>query len=123
MVNFISWAKTSYDRRLLLDLSRCIWESQKIFYQLCHPGKKSIPGAAIAIQTFGDFLGFNSKDNRQEKTSEALDWLATMTTHIPNHEEQMVHFPGYYNNLSLRLRQKERIGPTFTFSWNDTLIS
>ena len=42
-----------------LELSRCIWETLKIYYQHCHPGKKSIPGATIAIQTFGDFLGFN----------------------------------------------------------------
>jgi hypothetical protein len=48
-----------YDRRLLLELSRCIWESLKIYYQHCVPGNKSVPGAAIAIQTFGDFLGFN----------------------------------------------------------------
>jgi hypothetical protein len=31
----------------------------KIYYQHSLPGKKSIPGAVIAIQTFGDFLGFN----------------------------------------------------------------
>jgi hypothetical protein len=31
----------------------------KIYYQHSLPGKKSIPGAVIAIQTFGNFLGFN----------------------------------------------------------------
>jgi hypothetical protein len=45
-----------YDRRLLLELSRCIWESLKIYYPHFVPGNKSIPGAAIAVQTFGDFL-------------------------------------------------------------------
>ena len=48
-----------YDRRLLLELSRCIWEPLKIYYQHFVPGKKSAPGATIAIQNFGDFLGFN----------------------------------------------------------------
>ena len=28
-------------------------------YQHGLPGKKSVPGATIAIETFGDFLGFN----------------------------------------------------------------
>ena len=29
------------------------------YYQHDLPGKKAVPGAVIAIQTFGDFLGFN----------------------------------------------------------------
>lgn len=48
-----------YDRRLLLELSRCIWESLKIYYQHYVPGRKSVPGAVIAIQTFRDLVGFN----------------------------------------------------------------
>jgi hypothetical protein len=48
-----------YDRSLLLELSRCIWETLKIYYQQGVPGKNSVPGAVIALQTFGDFLGFN----------------------------------------------------------------
>jgi hypothetical protein len=45
--------------RIKLELSRCIWETLKIYYQSCLPGKNSVPGAVIALQTFGDFLGFN----------------------------------------------------------------
>jgi hypothetical protein len=48
-----------YDRSLLSDLSRCAWETLKSFYQTVNAAKSSIPGAVIAIQTFGDFLGFN----------------------------------------------------------------
>jgi len=48
-----------YDRKLLADLSRCAWESLKIFLQNVIPENDPIPGAVIAIQTFGDFLGFN----------------------------------------------------------------
>ena len=198
-----------------LELSRCIWESLKIYYQYCMPGKNSVPGAVIAIQTFGDFLGFNphghvlvtdgcfpelglfkvapavrlkylekifrskvftlllakgkitpdlinllkswkhsgfqvfcgprihprekasmenlaryiirasfsqermtylpeeswiiyrSKDNRQEKIFDALDWLAAMCSHIPDQREQMVRYYGFYSNVSRGLRQKE----------------
>jgi hypothetical protein len=48
-----------YDRELLSDLSRCAWESLKVFLQEAVPENNPIPGAPIAIQTFGDFLGFN----------------------------------------------------------------
>lgn len=48
-----------YDRKLLAGLSRCAWESLKVFIQQAVPEKEPIPGAVIAIQTFGDFLGFN----------------------------------------------------------------
>jgi hypothetical protein len=48
-----------YDRRLLSDLSRCSWDSLKMFFQILVPEEDAVPGAVIAIQTFGDFLGFN----------------------------------------------------------------
>ena len=48
-----------YDRKLLAGLSRCAWESLKIFIQEAVPEKEPVPGAVIAVQTFGDFLGFN----------------------------------------------------------------
>jgi hypothetical protein len=48
-----------YDRDLLSDLSRCAWESLKLFLREAVPEKNPLPGAIIAIQTFGDFLGFN----------------------------------------------------------------
>ena len=48
-----------YDRKLLADLSRCAWESLKAFLQAVVPENDPIPGAVIAMQTFGDFLGYN----------------------------------------------------------------
>jgi len=48
-----------YDRKLLADLSRCAWESLKVFLQDAVPEDDPVPGAVIAVQTFGDFLGFN----------------------------------------------------------------
>jgi hypothetical protein len=41
------------------DLSRCAWDALTVFLQEVVPEKKPVPGAVIAIQTFGDFLGFN----------------------------------------------------------------
>jgi hypothetical protein len=43
----------------LADLSRCAWESLKVFLQEAVPERNTIPGAVIAIQTFGDFIGHN----------------------------------------------------------------
>ena len=48
-----------YDRSLLSDLSRWGWESLKVFFQGTTPEQNAVPGAVIAIQSFGDFLGFN----------------------------------------------------------------
>ncbi len=40
-------------------MSRCAWESLKDFFQETTPEEGAVPGAAVAIQSFGDFLGFN----------------------------------------------------------------
>ncbi|MBW6487419.1 MAG: transposase [Syntrophobacterales bacterium] len=48
-----------YDRTLLADLSRSAWESLKVFLQDAVHENDPIPGAVIAVQTFGDLLGFN----------------------------------------------------------------
>ncbi len=48
-----------YDRGLLSDPIRCAWESLKVFLQEAVPERNPIPGVIIAVQTFGDFLGFS----------------------------------------------------------------
>ena len=56
-----------YNRDLLSELSRCGWESLKAFFREAVPQEDAVPvedpapggGAAVAIQSFGDFLGFN----------------------------------------------------------------
>ena len=50
---------------------------------------------------------YRSKDKRQEKAFDALDWLAAMTSHIPDQREQMVRYFSFYSNVSRGLRQKE----------------
>ncbi len=49
---------------------------------------------------------YESKDGKRSKKFEALDWLAQLTTHIPNKGEQMVRYYGYYSNKSRGLRKK-----------------
>ena len=48
-----------YDRKRLTDLSRCGWESLKAYFTSCSKQKDTLPGAVIAIQTFGDLLGYH----------------------------------------------------------------
>ena len=42
-------------------LSLCGWESLKLFFQEAVPEEDAVPGAVIAIQSFGDFLGFDDR--------------------------------------------------------------
>jgi len=204
-----------YDRKLLANLSRCGWEALKAFYTTGVRDSKAVPGAVVAIQTFGDFLlgfhphlhilvsdgcfhendmfsvsstvdtktleeifrhkvlkmlqkkgkitqdmialldkwrhsGFNvycgpriqpgdeesmenlaryivrasfsqermtyfpedskvvyrSKDGKEEKIFDAIEWLAAMCSHVPNKGEQMVRYYGYYSNVSRGKRKK-----------------
>ncbi len=48
----------------------------------------------------------NQKTVELKKTFDALDWLALLTTHIPNKNEQMVRYYGYYSNKARGLRKK-----------------
>jgi hypothetical protein len=47
------------DRDFLSHLSRCAWDYLKLFLRETVSERNPITGAVIAIQTFGDFLGFN----------------------------------------------------------------
>ena len=48
----------------------------------------------------------NDKDGKQVKTFDALEWLAAMSSHIPNKGEQMVRYYGYYSNVARGKRKK-----------------
>ena len=40
---------------------------------------------------------YRSKDGKNEKIFDALEWLAAMCSHVPNKGEQMVRYYGYYS--------------------------
>ena len=121
-----------YDRKLLADLSCCAWESLKIFLQEVVPENDPIPGAVIAIQTFGDFLGFNphchilvtdgcfygSRGMFRVAPPLELKKLESIFRHkvlkmllsrgkITTKMIDMVRYYGYYSNVSRGKRQKE----------------
>jgi len=51
---------------------------------------------------------YKSKDDKKEKTFNALEWLAAMCSHVPNRREQMVRYGAcpavtcgsYYSNVA-----------------------
>ena len=49
---------------------------------------------------------YKSKDAKDEKFFDALEWLAAMCSHVPNKGEQMVRYYGYYSNVSRGKRKK-----------------
>jgi hypothetical protein len=67
---------------------------------------------------------FRSKDNRQEKAFDALGWLAAMTSHIPDHGEEITRYYCRYSNVPRGLRQKENMNGVIPYlRWWNSLIS
>ena len=50
---------------------------------------------------------YQSKDGKEEKVFDVLEWLASMCSHVPNKGEQMVRYYGYYSNVSRGKRKKQ----------------
>ena len=48
-----------------------------------------------------------SKDSKDEKTFDALEWIAAMCSHVPNRGEQMVRYYGHYSNVSRGKRKMQ----------------
>jgi len=203
-----------YDRKQFSELTRCAWETLKEFFQEAVLEEGTVPGAVIAIHSFGDFLGwhphlhvlctdgcfygngmflvaplfelkqleaifrnkvfkmllkkgkiteelvqmvmgwrhsgfnvfcgsriqpgsedamenlaryiirasfsqermtyipeeskvvYKSKDGKEEKIFDALEWLAAMCSHVPNKGQQMVRYVGFYSNVARGKRKK-----------------
>ena len=49
---------------------------------------------------------YQSKDGKDEKIFDALEWLAAMCSHVPNKGEQMVRYYGFYSNVARGKRKK-----------------
>ncbi|MFH2066234.1 MAG: transposase [Pseudomonadota bacterium] len=53
-------------------------------------------------------ITYQSKNKKSSKTFPALDWLAQLTTHIPDKREHTVRYYGYYSNKSRGLPPRFR---------------
>jgi len=49
---------------------------------------------------------YQSKDGKDEKVFEPLEWIAAMCSHVPNKGEQMVRYYGFYSNVARGKRKK-----------------
>ena len=43
---------------------------------------------------------YRSKDGKEERIFDALEWLAAMCSHVPNKGQQMVRYFGFYSNVA-----------------------
>jgi hypothetical protein len=51
-------------------------------------------------------LIYKSKDGKNTRQFDALDFIAGLCSHIPNKGEQMVRYYGYYSNVCREKRGK-----------------
>jgi len=49
---------------------------------------------------------YKSKDAKDEKVFDPLEWIAAMCSHVPNKGEQMVRYYGFYSNVARGKRKK-----------------
>jgi len=50
---------------------------------------------------------YESKDAQKEKVFDALEWMAAMSSHVPDKGEQMVRYYGYYSHVYRGKRKKQ----------------
>jgi hypothetical protein len=50
---------------------------------------------------------YKSKDGREKKVLDALEWIAVMCSHVPNKGEQMVRYDVSYSNVARGERKKK----------------
>ena len=51
-------------------------------------------------------MEYQSKDGKETKVFDALEWLAAMCSYVPGKGEQMVRYYGYYSNVARGKRKK-----------------
>ena len=49
---------------------------------------------------------YHSKDGKEEKIFDALEWIAAMCSDVPNKGEQIVTYYGFYSNMARGKRKK-----------------
>lgn len=54
---------------------------------------------------------YRSKDGREQRTYDALEWLAAMISHLPRKGEQLVKYYGHYSNRARGERLKRNQDP------------
>ncbi len=50
---------------------------------------------------------YQSKDGKDQRSFEPMEWLAATSSHVPNKGEQMVRYYGHYSNVSRGTLKKQ----------------
>ncbi|MDY6824550.1 MAG: transposase [Thermodesulfobacteriota bacterium] len=79
-------------------LDKAVDRNPKIIVVSLHPGIRLIRRTGQSR--------YQSKNGRERKVFPALNWLAQLTTHIPDRSEHMVRYYGYYSNKNRGQRKK-----------------
>ena len=112
-----------YNRKLLGKLCQCAQKSLVTFFQQVLRKNKGIAGSIVAIQTFGDYCRWHPhlhaivSDGLYTDTGyfyvkknfevfNALDFIATITQHIPEQSFQLMRYYGWYSNRMRGDRKK-----------------
>jgi len=62
---------------------------------------------------------YRSKDGKDRKTYDALEWLAAMACHVPERGKQTIHYYGAYANSARgRERKRQQVEPISPPCWS-----
>ena len=65
-------------------------------------------------------VGYQSKDEKETRVFDALEWLTAMCSHVPSKGEQMTCYYGYYSNVSALFddsKQRLSQSPFYVVQW------
>ena len=60
----------------------------------------------LAYHQKTDQVEYRSKDGKETKIFDALEWLAARCSHVPNRDEQAARYYGFYNTVARGKRKK-----------------
>ena len=123
-----------FDRKLLTKLSRCAWKVLNLYLTQASPYDDAKAGAAVAVQSFGDFQNFNphlhvlttdgcfygngsfkacstpqAKDLEEPFRHEVFKMLKAEGKITDCIIENMMNWPPARRALSLRLGERQRV--------------
>ena len=107
-----------FDRRLLGDLCRCALRSLSRYFEAV-TGSALTPGVIAAIQTFGDRINLHvhlhflvTEGGVEQETMDYLEFIARVTSHIPDKGQVMVRYYGLYANAHRGKAKKASLSPS-----------
>jgi len=82
------------------------WLCEEVLKAACYLIRASFSQERMTYLPDESKVIYRSKDGKNEKDFDALEWLAAMCSHVPNRGEQMVRYYGYYSNVCRGQRKR-----------------